>query len=443
MHRNYLVFLDVTDPETSSLTLNIGQIVHVCWVSPNDSKDMDPQPFMWKGQVIPPLLGDDAPGNLLLIITRPSQDPRQLEINNAISSEMKFASEPIYLFPQTFDLLAKQLVNALNLAHNGESEKFDILRRILMAQDLSRIQFGQSLREQDIYEIEFDTISLLKRDLSASQRIAINRVLGSKNFIEFVTGPFGTGKTTFIAILIRCLVLLGKKVLLCCSSNFAVDTIASRIEKSSPGLKAIRFHSANTETRCINHKPKIQRKAFAKAIQIQSDDEATSSQSRQQGDETPEPSQQEEQTAKSQPVGEAAEPESNKQREQAAEGQPVADLPAFQPTGQATETKGSDDLTQLNRALARLIPLSIFLARKAGSKKPNFLTMSLMARCLAYAGLEGDKEIPQGNGDPHKHFRELFLRGDENDENFDKQFKQSLERLQQDLFLHTSVVLTT
>lgn len=421
MHRNYLVFLDVIEAEASSSALNIGQTVYVSWISPNDSKDMNPPPSMWRGQVIPTLLGADAPGNLLLIITRPTTDTSKLEVNNAVSSQMEFASKPIYLLPADSDLPAKRLVNALNLAHNGESEKFDILRRILMATDMSRIQFGQSLLEQEIYEIEIGNVKILKKALSISQRKALNRVLGSKNFIEFVTGPFGTGKTYFLAILTRCLVLLGKKVLLCCSSNSAIDTLAYRIENSSPGLKAVRFHSADMETRALDLKGKFLRKATAKANKGQEDDETREIQLNKEAT-TPQPSQQGEQGAESRPAEETAPPQS---------------------LGQDTEAQESEDLAPSHQALARLIPLSIFLAREAGRKRPHFAQMSLMARCLAYAGLKGDKEARQANGDPHRFFRDLFLRGDESDENFNKQFMESLERLQQDVFLNSSVVLTT
>lgn len=412
MHRNYLVFLDVTDTEASSAALAIGQTVHVSWISPDERKYMDPQSSLWRGQVIPQLLRADAPGNLLLIITRPTYDIGKFEVNKTISSQMEFASKPVYLLPTDFDLPAKRLINALNLAHDGESEKYSILRRILVATDLSRIQFGQSLMEQEIYQAELINISLLEKKLSISQRIALNRVLESKNFIDFITGSFGTGKTSFIATLTGCLISLNKKVLLCCSSDFAIDMLASKIEYSFPGVKAIRFHGGNMETRAVDLKGQFHRKTIAKEKEGQEDDETAAPRSTHQG----------EQNAESRPAEETAPPQS---------------------TDQGTKTQESDDVASLHQALARLIPLSIFLAQAVGRKPPNFAKMSLMARCLAFAGLEGDKETPQANGDPHKHFRELFLRGSERDENFSKQFKEALERLQQNVFRNALVVLTT
>ena len=442
MHRNYLVFLDVTDTEASSSALHIGQTVNVSWISPDERKDMDPPPSLWRGQVIPSILGADAPGNLLLIITRPTYDVSKFEVNKAISSQMEFASKPFYLFPTDCDVPAKRLVNALNLAHDGKSEKYSILRRILMAADMSRIQFGQSLMEQEIYEAKINNIILLRTNLSVSQRKALNRVLGSKNFIEFITGPFGTGKTSFIATLTGCLTLLDKKVLLCCSSNSAVDTLASKIENSFPGVKAIRFHSANMETRALDLKGIFHRKTIGKEKKGQEDDETGEIQS---GEETAasQSSQPREQGAESQPVEETAAPQSSQQAEQNAESRPAKETAPPQSTDQGTETQESDDLAPLHQALARLIPLSIYRARVAGRKRPNFAKMSLMARCLAFAGLEGNKETPQANGDPHKYFRDLFLRGNESDEKFSEQFREALERLKKDVFRNASVVLTT
>lgn len=400
MHRHYLVFLEVDEMEASSSALDIGQIIHVCWVSPQDRKEVDPPPCKWKGQILPPLPGLEVYGNLLLLITRPNDETRVLEVNDVISSQMNIASDPLYLLLQDSHLSAKRLVNALNLAHDGQSEKHKILRRILLATDFSQIQFGNSLRQENAYKTQIDHIISLQAKFSISQRAVMNRILDSKNFIEFITGPFGTGKTSFIALLARCLKLLGKKVLLCCSSNSAVDTLASRIEEADPTLKAIRFHSMNTETRAIKLQGKFHRTALAKANEAQ-------------------------------------------QGEQAANFQPNEEATAVQSNEQRTETKEDADLAELRQAFARLIPLSIFLAQEALGSRPNFSTMSLMARCLVHAGIEGDQETIQPDGDPHKDFRELFLRGDESREEYNEELINALEGLQQDVFSGTSVVLTT
>lgn len=72
--------------------------------------------------------------------------------------------------------------------------------------------------------------------------------MGSISFLELITGPFGTGKTTFLALLAILLALPGKKVLICASSNAAVDAFGGKIESLDPTVKTIRLHSLVTET---------------------------------------------------------------------------------------------------------------------------------------------------------------------------------------------------
>ena len=194
------------------------------------------------------------------------------------------------------------------------------------------------------------------------------------------------------------------------SSN--VDALASKIEETDQELKAIRFHSMDTETRAIDLKGKIHPKALAKANEGQWG----------------------EQTTEFPPDEEATAPQSNEQGEQLPNFSLFEEDTAAQSTEQSTETQENRDLIRLRQIFARMILINIFLAREAGSKRPNFVKLSLMAGCLAYAGLERDKETPQENGDPHQYFRELFSRGDESDENFNKQLKQWLESLQQNLY---------
>jgi hypothetical protein len=84
---------------------------------------MDPPPPKWKGQVLPPLPGVAVPGNLLLLISRPNEDDRTLDVNPGISNEMSIAENPLWLLPQDSALSARRLVNALNLIREGDTEK--------------------------------------------------------------------------------------------------------------------------------------------------------------------------------------------------------------------------------------------------------------------------------------------------------------------------------
>lgn len=392
LHRHYLVFLNVNESEASS-ALDIGQSLYVTWVAPWECDENSPPPLKWKGQVLPPFPGLNIYDNLLLLITRPDEDRRVLEVNEIISEQMDKARDPLWLLPEKPELAAKRLVDALNFVHDGESERHEILRRILQAMDLSRIETGNSLRQQRLYEIESDRITSLRASLSMSQRVAMDRVLDTTNFIQLVTGPFGTGKTSFIVLLTRCLKLSGKKILLCCSSNAAVDTLAYKIEEADPELKAIRFHSIFTERQAFNLKATLHRKALIKTNEAQRKEQA-------------------------------AEVQTNKQ-----------------PT-EAVDTQEDAHLAELRRTYGILIPLSIALAGKARGSRPNFSIMSLMARCLAHAGVEKE-ETPQSNEDPHSNFRNLFLRGDESREDFSQQFNRALDDLETDVLSSASIVLTT
>jgi hypothetical protein len=403
MHRQYLAFLDVDEHEASSPALGIGQFLQVSWVAPAEPNEEDSSRPVWNGQVLPPLPGLAVFGNLLLLITRPNQDKRDLDVNLVISNQMGIAKAPLWLLPKDSDLSAKKLAHALNLTHDGDSDKHKILRRILRATDFSQIQIGDSLRQLDSYNDQVENIMTLRSRLSPSQQIVFDRIFDSTNFIEFVTGPFGTGKTSFIALLCRCLKLLGKKVLLCCSTNAAVDTLAHKLEEADPELKTIRFHSMFTETRAINSKAKLHRQALAKANEAQPNEQAAEARL-------------DEQAAKLRPSKQAIE---------------------------AVDANEDTGLAELRQTFARLIPLSIFLAKEANGARPNFAGMSLMARCLAHAGLEEGKETPQEKRGPHRDFREMFLHGNEDEEKFKENFDSALTSLQAAVISSSHVIVTS
>ncbi|NJF25597.1 IGHMBP2 family helicase [Thermococcus sp. Bubb.Bath] len=86
-------------------------------------------------------------------------------------------------------------------------------------------------------ESEFVEFQPFDESLNASQRRAISKALGSKDFF-LVHGPFGTGKTRTLVELIRQEVERGHKVLATAESNVAVDNIVERLVDS--GLKVVR-----------------------------------------------------------------------------------------------------------------------------------------------------------------------------------------------------------
>lgn len=400
----YLAFMDVEDLEISSQGLQIGKTLQVAWADPDSRGVTSSSPTLWNARVLPPLPDSAAPGNLLLLIKRPRQNTEELTVNQEISNEMTAEEKPLWLVPSDSALSARRLVNALNILHDGKSDKHKVLRRILRATDFSRIKLGSSLSGSESYPNHAREIESLQTSLSASQKAVWDQIPNSTNFIEFITGPFGTGKTTFIVYLTRCLTILGKKVLLCCSSNAAVDILAKKLNDAAPELRALRFHSMATETNAITSKSQRYKKDLAEKMKATDGDSI-------------------EQLTYTDQAMEAAGDESTKQ---ATRDDPSED----------THDENDDSKLQ---TLANLIPLSIRLAKKARGSRPNFASMSLMSRCLAHAGIEGTEETNEEN---HREFRELFFRGDQ-DGIFKKEFKSLLESLQKDVIHRSSVVITT
>lgn len=91
-----------------------------------------------------------------------------------------------------------------------------------MATNIFLIQFSQRFRGQELYETELDDFNIL---LSLSHWKAFNRILNSKNFIEFVIDRFETDKIFHPHFNSMFNSAREKKVLLVCSSNSAARGI--------------------------------------------------------------------------------------------------------------------------------------------------------------------------------------------------------------------------
>lgn len=72
------------------------------------------------------------------------------------------------------------------------------------------------------------------------QRTFVQKALGSPDF-AFLEGPPGSGKTTAICEIIQQLVEMGKRVLLCASTNVAVDNVLERLLESASPIDAVRI----------------------------------------------------------------------------------------------------------------------------------------------------------------------------------------------------------
>ena len=392
--RQYVAFVDLNDFELSSQMLAIGSRVDVAWYGPDeiiDAIDDDSTTVpvrLWRGIVIPPTLGREVPGNLALMITRPATDDRQFVTNVMLSDSMTPTTDLLRIFPGDTDKPGKRLVSAVNLINEGRTAKDALIKKVLFATDFSDIVYGSSLRQSEAYQTHLTDVEQLSSNLSAAQRKVWDTIFDSNNIIEFVTGPFGTGKTTFIALLTRALAILGHKILLCCSSNAALDALAEKIETTDPDLRAVRFHSMSMEESAIERESKSMRKAIS-----------------------------------------AANKESQERSDDNFDVVAHSDLNVDE-----TLVRESEDL----------VLLSILLARQLQATRANFNTMSLMTRCLELAGITANAGgIPEVEVNQYSHFRELFQTGDEKDAEFVKKFKEGMEAVESGVFRRTSVVLTT
>lgn len=278
MDRNYLAFFYVGDTEASSQALRVGQKIKVSWSDPNalknSEKDKSSSPFEWNGIILPQLLDIQAYGNMTMHLSRPTHDKREVEVNRFISPQMIPAAKPIWIYPMDSDLPGKRLINALNQVYKGNTKAHHRLRSLLRATDFSQLRTRASLSSLPSYQSKAGLLQLLQSELSPSQQKAWAHIMESTSFVELITGPFGTGKTTFLTQLILALCALGIKVLVCCSSNTAINTIADKIEVTDPKLKALRFHSLAWEIRQTEARAAAAQKASTKnSAQAQSSKE--------------------------------------------------------------------------------------------------------------------------------------------------------------------------
>lgn len=123
----------------------------------------------------------------------------------------------------------KRFVFAVNFIHEGETAKDRLIKKVLFATNSSDIVCCSSLRQSEVYQTRHTDVEQLSSNLSAAQRKVWDIIFDSKNIVEFVTGFFGTGKTTFIDLLTGVLAILGHEISFCCSSNIALDVFAEKI----------------------------------------------------------------------------------------------------------------------------------------------------------------------------------------------------------------------
>jgi ATP-dependent RNA/DNA helicase IGHMBP2 len=95
---------------------------------------------------------------------------------------------------------------------------------------------SQSLNQYPL-KVEIDGLIDNRSDINASQKEAIKSCLNAPN-LGIIHGPPGTGKTTTLIALAETLLKSEKRILVCASSNNAVDLLAERL--SMRGISVLR-----------------------------------------------------------------------------------------------------------------------------------------------------------------------------------------------------------
>lgn len=146
--------------------------------------------------------------------------------------------------PTDSTLPGKKLINALNLTYKRNNEADQRLQKLLQATDFSLLTNAKaSFNTLPAYQAHANLLESYRLELSPRQQKAWAIIMKSISFVEMINGPFGTGKTTFLTILILAFCAMGIKVLVCCSSNTAVDIMADMVESRKSDLNALRFYN--------------------------------------------------------------------------------------------------------------------------------------------------------------------------------------------------------
>jgi hypothetical protein len=97
-----------------------------------------------------------------------------------------------------------------------------------------------------IRDDEWRALTDKTRSGTVQQRSFVSKALGSPDF-GFLEGPPGSGKTTAICEIVQQLVEKGQRVLLCASTNVAIDNVLERLIDTQSPIDAVRIGRNNVD----------------------------------------------------------------------------------------------------------------------------------------------------------------------------------------------------
>jgi ATP-dependent RNA/DNA helicase IGHMBP2 len=145
------------------------------------------------------------------------------------------------------------------------------IQELLNSKNKKVSQFKDEMFSEKIYESELENKNIKSPILNETQNIILNLIINSNNFF-LVHGPPGTGKTTLITETIKELINLNEKILICASSNLAVDLLTEKcilanlniVRLGNPVRISSSIQDVTLEKKILNHEYYTEIKKYKK-----------------------------------------------------------------------------------------------------------------------------------------------------------------------------------
>ncbi|KAI4181873.1 MAG: hypothetical protein LQ346_006682 [Caloplaca aetnensis] len=212
-------------------TFEIGEKFEIWFFDP-DTTDAEMQEYkklpQWQAEVIPQLPDIATPGNITFLMRRPTgNNPFDELTTNKVIMEFDMESHEVYFVPEDSEKSVMRMMNAINSVWDGEhgNKSADLLR------------FLQGKTPQRSHKVRFfdnrtpaqtARLRTLYNQLHPEQQIAYEQLLQT-DMVAFILGPPGSGKSSFLSVLIQMIAAMGQPMIVTCPSNAAVDALAKKL----------------------------------------------------------------------------------------------------------------------------------------------------------------------------------------------------------------------